>query len=168
MGVSHIMLKVKDLASSKAFFTAALAPLGYKVGIEFPGMVAFGVPSTGHFDFWLQSTDGKETQGIHLAFNGNSEEEVKAFYDAALLVYPLLWLASMNREGADMKEFIGKQVQRTMDLLELERITRTSTMLLSSRILMAITLSVFTLKENKWRVGLDDRVSWEMIWLFID
>jgi catechol 2,3-dioxygenase-like lactoylglutathione lyase family enzyme len=40
MGISHIMLKVKELASSKAFYTAALTPLGYKVSMEFPGMVA--------------------------------------------------------------------------------------------------------------------------------
>jgi hypothetical protein len=57
-----------------------------------------------------------------------------------------------------MEESLGRQVQRTMDRLESEHITRTSTMLPSSRILMAITSNVSTSKENEWGAGLDDRV----------
>ena len=38
----HIMLKVKDLNSSKRFYSAALAPLGFSVQYDADGIVVFG------------------------------------------------------------------------------------------------------------------------------
>ncbi len=38
----HIMLKVKDLDSSKRFYSAALAPLGFSVQYDGDGIVVFG------------------------------------------------------------------------------------------------------------------------------
>jgi catechol 2,3-dioxygenase-like lactoylglutathione lyase family enzyme len=38
----HIQLKVKDLKSSKRFYTAALAPLGFTMEYEGDGVIGFG------------------------------------------------------------------------------------------------------------------------------
>ena len=38
----HIQVKVKDLKSSKRFYTAALAPLGFTVQYEGGGVLGFG------------------------------------------------------------------------------------------------------------------------------
>jgi hypothetical protein len=52
--------------------------------MEFPPhAVGFGIPG-GKNDFWLQNTDGVKVPPIHLAFHGQSEEEVNGFHAAAL------------------------------------------------------------------------------------
>ena len=35
--IDHVSIKVKDVEQAKAFYEAALAPLGYVKGIEYPG-----------------------------------------------------------------------------------------------------------------------------------
>ena len=35
--IDHVSIKVKDVEQAKAFYEAALAPLGYARGIEYPG-----------------------------------------------------------------------------------------------------------------------------------
>src|SRR5438105_6280724 len=37
MAIDHVTIKVKDLAKARAFYEAALAPLGYKVHMEWEG-----------------------------------------------------------------------------------------------------------------------------------
>ena len=37
--IDHVSLKVRDLAASKKFYAAALAPLGYVVMMEYPGAI---------------------------------------------------------------------------------------------------------------------------------
>lgn len=83
MPIAHTAVLVSDLEASKAFYAAALAPLNYKIAMEFPGNVGFGAPKSS-VDFWLKSSEGVKAPPIHLAFHGESEEQVKAFYDAAL------------------------------------------------------------------------------------
>ena len=83
MPIHHTTLLVSDLAASKAFYTTALAPLNYKVGMEFPGYVGY-INSDGKVDFWLKDTKGVKVPDIHLAFLGTSEKEVQDFHAAAL------------------------------------------------------------------------------------
>jgi len=87
MPIAHASLPVSDIQTAKAFYTAAIAPLKYKLAMDF-GEVAcgFGVPG-GKNDFWLVSTGGAKAQKMHLAFTGESEEEVKEFHAAALYVW---------------------------------------------------------------------------------
>ncbi|KAG0652842.1 hypothetical protein D0Z07_0384 [Hyphodiscus hymeniophilus] len=82
MPIAHTTLLVSDLAASKAFYTTALAPLGYIVALEFPGTVGFGTPLG--IDFWLKDTEGVKVPRIHLAFAGTSEKQVDGFHAAAL------------------------------------------------------------------------------------
>ena len=51
--LDHLALGVADLAASRAFYEAALAPLGYGVVMEFDDRVAFG--PTARPIFWLVS-----------------------------------------------------------------------------------------------------------------
>lgn len=85
MPIAHTTLLTPDVAAAKAFYTEALAPLGYKVQMEFPdfGAVGFGIPNKAT-DFWLRDTKGQKVPPIHLAFLGESEKEVEGFHEAAL------------------------------------------------------------------------------------
>ncbi len=77
----HVGFPVRDAAKSRAFYTAALAPLGIGVAMEFPGWVGFGKP--GKPQFWLGG-DGAPPSGVHIAFAAATRAEVDAFYHAAM------------------------------------------------------------------------------------
>ena len=76
----HIQVKVKDLKSSKRFYTAALAPLGFSVQYEDDGVLGFG--PKGAPALWL--AEGESRGPVHIAFVAKDRAAVKAFYDAAL------------------------------------------------------------------------------------
>jgi catechol 2,3-dioxygenase-like lactoylglutathione lyase family enzyme len=78
--IDHITLRVRDLDAAKAFYAAALAPLGYVLQMEFPGGAGFAVG--GKPDFWL--FEDPEARPQHLAFAAPDRAEVDAFYQAAL------------------------------------------------------------------------------------
>jgi catechol 2,3-dioxygenase-like lactoylglutathione lyase family enzyme len=87
-GVDHTSLSVADFAKAKAFYVAALKPLGITVLMEFPKAVTgnvdvAGLGSNGKPFFWLAAA-GKTTPRIHIAFTANSRAEVDAFYKAAI------------------------------------------------------------------------------------
>ena len=87
-GIDHTSLSVSDFAAAKAFYTAALKPLGISVLMEFPKGVtgnvdAAGLGANGKPFFWLAAA-GKTTPRVHLAFAANSRAEVDAFYKAAI------------------------------------------------------------------------------------
>ena len=77
----HIGLGVSDYGASKAFFLAALAPLGVEVVMEGPH--GLGIGPRGKPAFWLHRTS--ETPAtLHLAFTARDRAQVDAFYQAAL------------------------------------------------------------------------------------
>lgn len=82
--IDHVSIKVKDFERAKAFYEAALAPLGYAKGIEYPGgmqLLVEGEPG----DVWVSGlAEGVEPVSTHLALRAASVDEVQAFYDAAL------------------------------------------------------------------------------------
>lgn len=85
--IDHTGLNVSDYAKSKAFYLAALAPLGYQVIKELPaqfapeGAVGLGVPPKS--DFWIAG--GKpQSPPLHVAFRAESRTQVDAFYKAAM------------------------------------------------------------------------------------
>lgn len=82
--IDHFGIKVQDFARSKAFYTQALAPLGYTVAMEFPGEDATaGFGRDGKPDFWI-SVGGLTTPRIHVCFRAASRAEVDAFHAAAM------------------------------------------------------------------------------------
>ncbi|MEO7736060.1 MAG: VOC family protein [Kofleriaceae bacterium] len=78
--IDHMGIQVTDLDASVAFFTRALAPLGYVLVMRFEGVAGFGVG--GKPDFWLSA--GKPTDKLHVAFRAKGRAEVRAFHEAAL------------------------------------------------------------------------------------
>ncbi len=77
--LDHIGLAVSDIAKSKAFFQTALAPLGYKVQMDFAEAVGLEQDRP---DFWIAK--GPVTGKMHIAFTAANRATVKAFYDAAI------------------------------------------------------------------------------------
>jgi catechol 2,3-dioxygenase-like lactoylglutathione lyase family enzyme len=79
--IDHTGVSVTDVAKSKAFFRAALEPLGYAVIMEWEQYAGFGVPPKP--DFWIGQ--GKpNVPPIHVAFRAANRKQVDAFYKAAM------------------------------------------------------------------------------------
>jgi catechol 2,3-dioxygenase-like lactoylglutathione lyase family enzyme len=81
--LDHISINVADFEKGKAFYAGALKPLGYAMLMEFKEFSVAGFGVAGKPDFWI---NGNPSIGRpqHVAFLAESEEVVKAFYDAAL------------------------------------------------------------------------------------
>lgn len=77
--LDHMTLHVSDQAAGKAFYAAALAPLGYRQVVEFEGVAAFGPEMP---IFWLAGSESTPTP-IHIAFMAPDRAAVDAFYAAA-------------------------------------------------------------------------------------
>ena len=78
--IDHIGIQVTDLDASVAFYTRALASLGYALimrGEQFAGFGASGKP-----DFWIGA--GQPTDRLHVAFRARGRAEVRAFHEAAM------------------------------------------------------------------------------------
>jgi len=86
--IDHLGLPVSDFARSRAFYAAALAPLGYavlmEVSAEETGSHAHaGFGADGKPDFWI-STGGPLGGRLHVAFAAPDRATVDAFHAAAL------------------------------------------------------------------------------------
>jgi catechol 2,3-dioxygenase-like lactoylglutathione lyase family enzyme len=87
--LDHVSLSVSDAERSKAFYVAALAPLGIKLIMEGRSGLGFGRAFP---HFWVRAGVGtfqsaehlQRITPVHLAFTARSREEVVAFYEAAL------------------------------------------------------------------------------------
>ena len=78
--IDHVILNVSDYDASYAFYKAALAPLGFSVGMEFQGMCGFD--RDGKPWFWIARRD-PTTHGAHVAIRARRRAEVDAFFAAA-------------------------------------------------------------------------------------
>jgi catechol 2,3-dioxygenase-like lactoylglutathione lyase family enzyme len=78
--IDHTGFQVTDLDRSIAFYTKALAPLGYEVVMKWEQFCGFGV--AGKPDFWINKGSPKDK--IHLAFRAGGRAQVRAFYEAAI------------------------------------------------------------------------------------
>jgi catechol 2,3-dioxygenase-like lactoylglutathione lyase family enzyme len=85
--IDHAGIVVTDWTKAKAFYDAALAPLGatllYMVPEEFTGGAKVGGYGRDKPDFWLHE-GGEPGPGRHYAFTASSRAEVDAFHAAAL------------------------------------------------------------------------------------
>jgi len=79
--IDHISLSVSDLAASKAFYLAALAPLGHEILFEEPAVVGVGVAPKPEF-FILKSDSA--IVPIHVAFSASKRLLVDSFYASAM------------------------------------------------------------------------------------
>jgi catechol 2,3-dioxygenase-like lactoylglutathione lyase family enzyme len=84
--LDHVGIEVSDYARSKAFYEAALAPLGVKLLMEFESAAAGFGEDTEHGPipyFWLGS-HGRSVTRAHIAFAAGGRDAVDAFHAAAL------------------------------------------------------------------------------------
>ena len=77
----HVGITVRDLAKTRAFYTAALAPLGLAVRYDQDDVVAFGPP--GKWQLWFHAK-GEPPAPIHIALSSATRAQVDAFHAAAL------------------------------------------------------------------------------------
>ena len=85
--LNHITLRVSNLPRSKAFYAAALAPLGYQMYWDTEDAGGFGIEDRdGMRDFWIKEGGmAKEGQSFScLAFDALNKVAVDKFYEAAL------------------------------------------------------------------------------------
>jgi catechol 2,3-dioxygenase-like lactoylglutathione lyase family enzyme len=79
--IDHTGLSVSDLRRAKAFYVAALAPLGCALLLEREQFAGFGVPPKP--DFWI-GQGAPNAPRIHVAFRAETRAVVDAFHRAAL------------------------------------------------------------------------------------
>ena len=77
--LDHVSLRVQDLDRALAFYKPALAAIGYRVLMEFPGTVGMG--ADGKPDLWISQTD-QPVSPIHIALS-STRPSVDAFHSAA-------------------------------------------------------------------------------------
>ena len=82
--IDHVSIKVKDVEQAKAFYEAALAPLGYARGIEYPGGMQLLVEGEPGDVGVAPLPEGAEAVPTHLALRAADAAAVAAFYEAAL------------------------------------------------------------------------------------
>ena len=91
MAIDHVSVGVTNMTRAKAFYDAALAPLGLApiAPIEIRGqLVGVGYGEGKKPSFWIQLPINRQPasmgNGVHVAFTAPSRESVDAFYLAAL------------------------------------------------------------------------------------
>src|SRR6266404_829992 len=86
--IDHLGFAVSDIARAKAFYLAALKPLGIEILIEVTpeqsgGEAHLGFGANGKPFFWIGT--GKAVRGpVHIAFDTQNRATVDEFYKAAL------------------------------------------------------------------------------------
>ena len=81
--LDHAGLVVSDLAKSRAFYEAALRPLGFTLLYFTDTRASFGLE---HADDFGITAGSPVTHNAHIAFVALNEEAVRGFYAAALSV----------------------------------------------------------------------------------
>ncbi|MBB6306502.1 VOC family protein [Xanthobacter tagetidis] len=85
--LDHLGLSVQDVERARAFYLAALAPLGYGIVLEVSaqetGATAFVGFGAGKPDFWIGAKPVLSGP-VHVAFRAPNRAAVNAFYTAAL------------------------------------------------------------------------------------
>ena len=78
--IAHTSLSVSDFRKAKAFYSKALAPLGYSSNTEYGEAAGFNDGK--NTDFWIS----KESSVVptHVAFEARNADEVAAFHQAAI------------------------------------------------------------------------------------
>ncbi|MCI1642818.1 MAG: VOC family protein [Actinomyces sp.] len=86
--LDHIDVPVSDLGASKAFYEAALAPLGFRVLVETATSIGLGASPGSRGDdpggeLWLSQSGGPRPP-MHFALRAAGAEEVRAFHASGL------------------------------------------------------------------------------------
>ncbi len=80
--IDHVGLEVSDLTASRAFYAAALEPLGVEPIMEFKGACGFG--AEGKPWLWINSRGRATSTYVHVAIAAPDRATVDRFHEAAL------------------------------------------------------------------------------------
>ena len=87
--IDHMGIAVSDASRSRAFYEAALAPLGMSCRTTVTadqtdsGGTAHGFGAEGHGEFWIADNE-RVGEGTHVAFRAETRAQVDGFHQAAL------------------------------------------------------------------------------------
>ena len=83
--LNHISIGVRDIARTKRFYDAALAPLGYTRLSEGETSLGYGKDAVA---FWISATvapvPADDKSGLHVCFDAPTRKSVAAFHTGAL------------------------------------------------------------------------------------
>ncbi|KAL6708867.1 hypothetical protein ACN47E_002274 [Coniothyrium glycines] len=83
-----LFVQASKYAQAIAWYTAALAPLGYKLQEFIPGQLVGLSAETNDqqnpFDIWIHKKDESQRSPVHLAFRAKNREEVDQYYQEAI------------------------------------------------------------------------------------
>lgn len=83
--LDHVSIGVRDVARTKRFYDAALAPLGYRCLSEGADSLGYGADAV---VLWISQTDhpvpADKRSGLHFCFSAPGRPAVDAFHAAAL------------------------------------------------------------------------------------
>jgi catechol 2,3-dioxygenase-like lactoylglutathione lyase family enzyme len=83
--LNHVSIGVKDIARTRRFYDAALAPLGYTCLSESDSSLGYG---KGSVAFWINRSErpvaADMASGLHFCFDAASRKAVDAFHAGAL------------------------------------------------------------------------------------
>lgn len=83
--LNHVSIGARDLARSRRFYDAALAPLGYECLSTSEGSLGYGRDAV---VFWINRSErpvpADPASGLHFCFDAASRPAVDAFHAAAL------------------------------------------------------------------------------------
>jgi len=82
--IDHLCLQVTDVAVSRAFYEAILAPLGLRAA--YADGAGIGFASGPRTPFWLAPATAEERRELHLAFTAPDRGAVHAFHNAAVTI----------------------------------------------------------------------------------
>ena len=87
--LDHVGFPVSNFPASKAFYTAALAPLGISLLMEVTAGQTGGASHAGFGDdckpyFWIGDGGGQPGTRLHVAFAAATRRDVDTFHSAAL------------------------------------------------------------------------------------
>lgn len=81
--LDHIGITVRDVTEARAFYEAALTPLGVGVVMAWETFVGFG--EQGNPYFWIGQGETQAAKPhVHVAFAAQNRAQVDAFYAAAI------------------------------------------------------------------------------------
>jgi catechol 2,3-dioxygenase-like lactoylglutathione lyase family enzyme len=78
--IAHISLSISDFPKSKAFYAKVLAPLGYRINMDYAEAAGFNDGK--NTDFWISQSN--TVVPTHVAFEAANREQVEAFHEAGL------------------------------------------------------------------------------------
>ena len=83
--LNHVSIGVRNIAKAKAFYDAALKPLGYKCLSESDGSLGYGADAV---VLWIGTAErpvkADTSSGLHFCFDAPTRKSVDAFHKAAL------------------------------------------------------------------------------------